>query len=538
MNISNHSNKWAALSLVGVLSVALSGALGCGGDDEASSDSSSDAGSQTPASGEAASSPNAPITGGGPGDRLTRLGVNRGNASSNNPLAQGGGSNNNPLMQGGGYADNPNGNNTANTNPLSGGGGASSGNPLSSPSNQGAANTNTRWNNNPPAGSNDNPLAQGGNGQPSPPRYNNTSPRGASAPAANAPIAFRLHQLKEASTNTVAYTVLVPKGWNVEGGTQRTPPQLGTMFSLTELRVAAPDGREMIFYPTLIFIYSDMPRMMGQQVQALQPYDGGLFLPPPDSIGSWILQMAQLDPDPAVTKLKLVSEEMMPEATQKLRQNKAHYFQETARNQQMARPDEQHGFDTQSTKLVFTYEKNGRPMEETFLVIWQIMIYASPQTGTLCFWSINDMRSVVGPAGSNYMNDPALITIAQSFKATPQWLNMMSQYYEARRPKKATRTSAPPPADTSGESVLDIMHKGWQKREAITAGSSTRNANMIHERTAYATPSGGTVNLSSHYNQVLTDGQDNYLLHNDANWNPNTDPNFNNQSWQTMTPQQ
>lgn len=353
------------------------------------------------------------------------------------------------------------------------------------------------------------------------------------------PIAFRAHAIQD-QTGMHAASILVPRGWDIQANVIRQPPHLPRTFAMTDILVSAPDGREFHLYPSFSFVYSNT-----MQAQPLQPVDGGLFLPPPESIGQWLLQMYQLEPDPTITNLRIASEEEYAPLTQQLRQLAAPTFQSMQQLQANSQPGDQLGFDTQGTKIVFRYEKDGEPKEETFIAGWQIMVFQYGQLGmTTAQWGVYNMRSVSGPVGTDYMNDPALVTIAQSFKTTPQWDEAMAQFYRAIAPKPNPRQPTPTTTTTSvgqtNSDVLDIMHKGWQDRQAIRDGGQASNVNMIHERTAYADPNavGGTVNLSSHYNHVLTDGQNNYLLHNDANWNANTDPNFNNQNWQTLTPQQ
>ncbi len=61
---------------------------------------------------------------------------------------------------------------------------------------------------------------------------------------------------------------------------------------------------------------------------------------------------------------------------------------------------------------------------------------------------------------------------------------------------------------------------------------------MIHERTPYNTSDGSSVYMSSHYQHVYGDGQNRFLLSNDVNWDPRTDPGFNNRQWQLLKPAQ
>lgn len=351
----------------------------------------------------------------------------------------------------------------------------------------------------------------------------------------NAPTAFRKHAIKD-QTGMVAATMLVPQGWAVESSVTRQPPNMPGRFVWSDILVSAPDGREFHMYPNFGFVYSNQ-----MNAQPFQPVKGGMFLPPPDSIGQWLLQIYQLEPDAAITNLRIVSEEEYAPLTQMLRKLAEPTLQGVQQIQATSMPGDEVSFDTQGVKIIFRYEKNGETKEETFVAGWQIIAYNMQSNGLFtAHWGVYNMRSVSGPIGTDYMNDPALVTISQSFQNTPQWNDTMAKFYRsiAPKPNQPTSPSSSASVGQTNSDVLDIMHKGWSDREAIKDAGQASSVNMIHERTSYADPSavGGSVDLSSHYQHMMTDGQGNYLGHNDANWNVNADPNWNQREWQTMTP--
>jgi hypothetical protein len=342
---------------------------------------------------------------------------------------------------------------------------------------------------------------------------------------ANGPIAFRQHAVQlPAERPITAMTFLVPEGWQVQGGMQRTPFELRNMFALTDLEISAPDGRSIHFYPGMSFTYSQMT-----QAQPLQPSGGSFFLAPPRAFSEWILYLNQLSPSPTVTDLRLVSEEPMPQVRERFL---ALYGQQLQEWRQIAGQGGEPFGDIHASRIVFTYNENGRAMEETFLVAWRVMGVNMANLGVTCDWAILDMRSLAGPAGTNYLNDPALVTIGHSLRFSPEYFQAMHDYYVQTFRRPPLRTVAK--AQEDGESISDIIHKGWKTRNALTDTGQERMVDMIHERTPYAAPDGRTVHLSSHYQRVFSDGQDRYILTNDANWDPRLDPNFNSGQWQPL----
>ncbi|GEM_PF-2133316 len=165
---------------------------------------------------------------------------------------------------------------------------------------------------------------------------------------------FKEHKLTDPGMNNiVASTFLVPEGWTAEGEMKRMPPSVYSIPVVADLKFTAPDGRQVHFSPSLTFDFDN-----AQPGQILQPtMKGNLYMPVPQSPGSWLMEMAQIRPDPEITNLKLVSEEEVPEVTQLLRQQNQQLFQMIADNNRMgAQTGLMSSYDTQGTKVLLTYE--------------------------------------------------------------------------------------------------------------------------------------------------------------------------------------
>ena len=160
-------------------------------------------------------------------------------------------------------------------------------------------------------------------------------------------------------------------------------------------------------------------------------------------------------------------------------------------------------------------------------------------------WNLNNMYSVGGAPGSGFLEDPVLATVVRSRRINKDWAYAIDQFYQNRKqmiiregiaPAAAARNSWQNTRSTQSEDVLDISFNGWKKRNSLNNAGHSSTINSIHERTTYATPSGSQVNLPSYYRQVYTDGNGNYILHNNANYQINSDPRFNQQNWQQINP--
>lgn len=359
------------------------------------------------------------------------------------------------------------------------------------------------------------------------------------AVAANS-IVMRDYALRDVSRNNApAFTLLVPDGWTTEGQITQVPSyHILPYYGALELK--GPDGRQVSFAPMFEFGYSDYVKL-----NPFQPYRGRPYMRIPNSLGEFLSIVAQADPENTMTDIKIVSEDVLPEATQMVRRANAATIKMTAQeNQKAAAIGERWTYDTHVRRVVMQFTEGGKRLESTmFATISNLVITQANGAVKDGKWNIWDSYSVGGPVGTDYTNDPLLAAIVRSWRMNPDWAFVIEQWQTGKRQQIYREGLAAAAAANTGwsnsrgkqsESVLDISFKGWKNREKITAGGQANTVNMIHERTTYATPSGSQVNLPSFYQNVHSNGQGTYVLHNDANYNIATDPAFNNFDWQRL----
>jgi hypothetical protein len=370
----------------------------------------------------------------------------------------------------------------------------------------------------------------------------NLDPGGAPAGSGSALVMRAVDIPDPARGNMPAYRFLVPKGWSVEGGVNPVPSGYHMIPYLSDITIKSPDKRGVRFWGINEFGFGD-----GVSLPPFTPYQGRPFMPPQQSLGNFWQLVFQISPAPGITNLRIVSEEMLPEATQLIRQQLAPLYQSTAQeNASLAMSGERKTFDAHARQLVIQYEDNGTPVEATIFASVRHSIYYYP-TGRIraAMWNLDNMYAVFGPVGSDYLNDPELAAIVRSREELPDWQVAVQQWYlmknrqivsEGQARIAAAARSAAVTSSAQSEDVLDISFNGWKRRNAMSDAGQAATVNSIHERTTYATPAGNTVNLPSYYQNVYTDQQGNYILHNDANYRINTDPAFNSRDWQRIEP--
>lgn len=387
-----------------------------------------------------------------------------------------------------------------------------------------------------PAG---NPLDLGGNANPlsAPPVAVNPLD---SQTVTKGALVFKEHKITDPGMNNmVASTVLMPESWKVEGGLQRMPPAVYSIPIIVDIKFIAPDGRQVRFMPSMMFEFDNFQQ--GQVMQATM--QGNLYMPLSRSPGAWIMEMSRMNPDPAVSNLTVVREEDMPDVTAKLRQQSLPLIQQIEGNNQLGR---QTGFltnyETKGTKVVLTYNRDGRSYEETVLISWSAMtnIWQGQVTGGL--WGILGMYSLRGPVNTDYVNDPELLAVLSSARVNPAWQAEMDKYWaqlaQIRHKGNMDRLNSSNAAHQKRMNTLnetsDILMSGWKSRSDSMDRIHAKTIDAIHEQTPYTTPSGETVKLPSFYDNVYTDGNGRYILNNNSLYEPNTDPSVNSQSWQRI----
>lgn len=344
--------------------------------------------------------------------------------------------------------------------------------------------------------------------------------------------------------NMAAHQLLVPEGWKVEGGIQVPPPSYNMIPYLSDVTIKAPDKRGVRFWGINEYGYAD-----NVNLRPFTPYEGRPYFRPQRSLGDFWLHIFELNPGEGITQLKVVSESELPELTELVRKQLASLYHSTEQeNRQLAMSGMSMEFDVQGRRLVVRYLDAGTEVEATIFatVRHTAYRYANGQVKA-GMWTLDNMYAAFGPAGTDYLNDPALCAIVRSRQELPEWQAAIQQTYlmmqqqivaRGRAAMAAAARQAAVSRQSQSEDVLDISFNGWKSRNAMSDAGHASDINAIHERTTYATPAGTTVNLPSYYQNVYADQQGNYLMHNDANYEVNTDPTFNSRNWERITPTQ
>ena len=327
------------------------------------------------------------------------------------------------------------------------------------------------------------------------------------------------HEVTDPGMGIVAYSAFYPEGWEVEGGLTRPADELWFNPVIVDVVFTAPDGRQLHFYPSMWFEYSHDARDQG--AKPLDPVNGGFYFPLPESPSSFVEEMKLNYSDSKITNLSVVSEEPDPDMTRALKKQSAAMYESVRQGIGQA-------FDTQATVVNIRYTRQGKEIEESILIAWQY--YAANGKVT---WSISQMISMAGPVGSDYTNDPDLLTILQSARVNPQWNTEMNNYWQelagifkrGRRQRELDWQAHNAKMQQYRAETNAIIVGGYARRTAIRDAGFEKVIDGIHEVSPYNV-GGDIVKIPNYYENVYSDGADRLILTNDFNYNPNQDLNL------------
>ncbi|MDQ8187463.1 hypothetical protein [Pelagicoccus sp. SDUM812002] len=348
---------------------------------------------------------------------------------------------------------------------------------------------------------------------------------------------FKDRAVLDVSRNSIAaYNLFVPEGWKLEGQFEQIPAFHNVPY-FGAIDVKAPDGRAFSYLPLAEFTYTDFA-----QLGFMQPYEGRPAYRLPPNLGDIMKTIAQASPEKTISNLQIISEEPAPELIENSRNYARSIYQQIeAANRQAGAYGEKQAYHVDARKVVARYSENGMQIESTTFATITNYAFIQPNGGTrIAKWNLLNVVSLAGPVGSDYLNDPQLAAVARSVRINPDWAYAIDQWGKGARQQAIKEGIAKAAAanqswqntqSSQSEDVLDISFNGWKSRNASSDRSQSRIVNGIHERTTYATPTGGTVNLPSYYQNAYTDGQGNYVLHNSSLYDINTDPSLNSTNW-------
>jgi len=373
-----------------------------------------------------------------------------------------------------------------------------------------------------------------------------TTPRAAARPAADAQLVLQQHTLYDpASGGMASHTILAPKGWSVAGGAWWARRELFSVLPSQNVLLAAPDGRFVNIGPN--FAATDYrPAADAWQWGGQRPAEGSVdngypvvYLP--DTLEDWShwLQNTALPAEyPQARRVRVTNAVIIPELTELLRRK-----QEPLRRQQeidnynyaMSGAGVRGFCETAALAFEWSYRYEGQDFDAMIVMAYSAFGNES-QAGTQVWWGLEPVVTFGAPKGELDAAMPLLQALANSLRITPQWAQMKTDHMRAlnRIAAKGAADRSAIIADTNRE-INQIINDGWNERSKSMDSTHAKYINSIREVENYTVAGSNTaVELPSNYGHVFSNGRGEYILTDDALFDPNTDPAFNGANWNSM----
>ena len=351
--------------------------------------------------------------------------------------------------------------------------------------------------------------------------------------------------------NMPSHTVLVPAGWQAEGGAYRLGRQFFNVLPSHNVTVKSPEGIKVTLSPEFTFKHFQlspnagfhMPPQQNGQVDSGYPV---MAMPEgPEGWRRWILEtgIPQAFPDANNIQVRDIRsvKEMQP-----IMQQITAPFQQVAAQQnqqnQMLGMQGNHFANGTFYAVHATFERGGQRWEEVSLVGVYWLSMAMPH-GRQLYWGMTPGLAFTVPEGSLQRHAPTLVTVAKSLQTTPQWAKMKTDL--------AAKLSGI--AAKGSRNQLEITRKGMETARRINQQTSDiigtpttsdgaahrKFINAIRDVDDYNDPNapGTSVQLPSGYEKAYSNGRGEFMMTRDVLNHPDHQ-NLDMGGWSEMTVRQ
>jgi hypothetical protein len=349
----------------------------------------------------------------------------------------------------------------------------------------------------PPAPANrEQPAAPQNPAAPAPPQTN--APPTSATPQGS--LKFTRIGVKDPGINNIeAVSFLIPAGWKTEGGVQWFPDY--SILANLLMKVTDPQtGAQIEFLPAQNFTW------LNQMVVPMQPgtnYMGNILWQPIGDIPTFIKTFYAPQALPQLQNARQVAVEDLPKIANEVAKTLG-------------------GAGTaKSARVRYEYQRNGQLWEEDVFIT---LTYYPWQLGTL--WSVNSAYAFRAPKGQLDTIKPLMTTTISTIRLSQEWYGgyMYVQKLFNDRMNQSIR-NARAISDTitrNSEEIRQMFADSYKQRSESQDRISQNFSEYIRGVETYNDPYGGhPVQLPSGYNDAWVNARGEYLLSNQAGFDPN-----------------
>ena len=277
-----------------------------------------------------------------------------------------------------------------------------------------------------------------------------------------------------------------------------------------DVAILAPEGSAGFFvHPSPMYISGQIQYQWAQG----QLYLGMIVVPMPDSPTAFLQQFVLPQQRSGARNLRLVDQQDMPDWATEI----------AAINTQSGGTTQ--GFGTRSR---FAYTENGRRWEEDFYCV--VVVFRSGISPQNAIWLADRNLSVRAPAGRLDALKPMASAFVSSFKVERQWYGRFTQIQRqwiAAQNQGIANAGALSRAISQANDHFDrTLNAAWESRQRAEDRASREFSEYIRGSENYHDPVNDTqVELPGGYDRAWTNVSGEYLLSNDAGFDPNRHSN-------------
>jgi hypothetical protein len=343
-----------------------------------------------------------------------------------------------------------------------------------------------------------------------------TAPGTPAAPAGKAidgPMKFTRLSVQDPGMNNIeAVSFLIPAGWQTHGGVQWFPDY--SILANLLMKITDPQtGAQIEFLPLQNFTW------LNQMVVAMRPgtnYLGNILWQPITDIPTFIRTFYAPQTSRQLQQATQVSIENLPKVANEAAQHQA-------------------GGRATSARVRYEYMMNSQPWEEDVFVT---LTFFPWQLGTI--WSVSSAYALRAPKGQLERLKPSMTTTVSSLRLSQDWFSgymYVQKLFNDRMHQSISNAKALSDTITRNSAEIRRMYADSYRQHSESQDRISQNfSEYIRGVETYKNPfENRPVQLPGGYNDAWVNSRGEYILSNNANFNPNVGDNI---EWRRMEPRQ
>ncbi|MBK8100795.1 MAG: hypothetical protein IPK26_27220 [Planctomycetes bacterium] len=342
-----------------------------------------------------------------------------------------------------------------------------------------------------------------------------------------------------------SHSLLVPKGWQLEGGVQWTGHPEVYVHLVAAVR--GEHGESLHFDWNRALCYSNAPDAGGQPLRDGEPQpDGSIVAAPPQRAGDAAMRVILPSLRPGATDIEQLSADTLPDVEEQQRAALApllKMLEEGAAGLRQMGVDNRHWLHCERVRV--RYRQDGQAFEEELRYTVTGMhqsIRTDLSRSDSGNWRVLDVATVRAPAGRLDACLPTLWSLSATLQATPRWHAALG---ELRRQIMAAKTQGIIASISAArdralqesrqwQSLSDEQHRSWREQNDASDRVHKAQVDALKEVHDFRDSDGDVHTVTNHFDRAFKNPNGGMILSNDPNYRPAGDASVNQVRWEEL----